>query len=105
MSEEFKANIKSKSIWLRGFFMLLFAVFYGVAEVVLVVVALFQFGCALFAGKPNDNATGFGNSVGQYIFQITQFVTFNTEQKPFPFSAWPEPKPSDREPRADGSVG
>ena len=92
MSDQLKDNLKSKSIWLRGLFMLLFAVLYGVAEMVLAVVAVFQFGAALITGKPNDNVTRFGNSLGQYIFQITQFVTFNSEVKPFPLSNWPEPK-------------
>lgn len=75
-------------------FMLLFALFYGVAEFVLVVIAVFQFGHALITGQPNENVTRFGYSVGRYIFQITQFVTFNTEEKPFPFSPWPE-KPAE----------
>lgn len=105
MSDEFKANVKSKNVWLRGLFMLLFAVFYGVAEFVLLVVAVFQFGCTLFTGKPNGNATGFGNSIGQYIYQITQFVTFNTEQKPFPLSTWPEPKMPHHEGQTGASVG
>lgn len=90
MNEEVRDNLKSKSIWLRGFFMLLFAIFHGVAEFVLAVVAIFQFGAALITGKPNANAARFGNSLGQYIFQIAQFVTFNSEEKPFPFSSWPE---------------
>lgn len=92
MNDELKDNLKSKSIWLRGLFMLLFAVFYGVAEIVLVVVAVFQFGAALITGKANDNVKRFGNSVGQYFFQIVQFVTFNSEIKPFPFTSWPEPQ-------------
>jgi len=91
MTNELTSNIKSKNVWLRGFFMLLFAAFYSVSGMVLSVVAVFQFGCTLFTGKPNDNATRFGSCVGQYIYQITRFVTFNTEQKPFPFSPWPEP--------------
>lgn len=92
MSDEFKSSVRSKSVWLRGFFMLLFAVFYGVSEIVLTVVAVFQFGCCLFTGRPNGNATRFGNAVGQYIFQIAQFVTFNSDQRPFPFSPWPRPQ-------------
>jgi hypothetical protein len=92
MSDDFKENIQSKSIWIRGLFMLLFTLFWGVAEIVLAAVAVFQFGCVLFTGKPNDNATQLGNSIGQYIFQIAQFVTFNSEERPFPFTPWPEPK-------------
>ena len=98
MDEDIKANFKSKSIWTRGLFMLLFAVLYGVAEFVLLVIALFQFGHALFTGRPNENVTVFGYSVGRYIFDITKFVTFNSEVKPFPFSAWPAVTPSHPEP-------
>ena len=98
MDEDIKTNFKSKSIWTRGLFMLLFAVLYGVAEFVLLVIAVFQFGHALFTGRPNDNVTAFGYSVGRYIFDITKFVTFNSEVKPFPFSAWPAATPPRPEP-------
>ncbi len=94
MNDDIKTHMKSKNIWKRGLFMLLFAVLYGVAEIVLAVVAVFQFGHALITGKPNDNVTRFGYSVGRYIFEITLFVTFNTEERPFPFSPWPE-QPAD----------
>lgn len=97
MDEEMKSNLKSKSIWVRGLFMLLFAALYGVAELVLLVVAVFQFGHALFTGRPNDNVTGFGHSVGRYIFDITLFVTFNTDDRPFPFSPWPPTAPAHRD--------
>lgn len=93
MDEDIKTNFKSKNIWVRGLFMLLFAVLYGVAEFVLLVIALFQFGHALFTGRPNDNATSFGYSIGRYIFDITRFVTFNTDERPFPFSPWPQNGP------------
>jgi hypothetical protein len=89
MDEGIKTNFKSKSIWTRGLFMLLFAALYGVAEFVLLVIAVFQFGHALFTGRANDNVIAFGYSVGCYIFDITKFVTFNSDVKPFPFSAWP----------------
>jgi hypothetical protein len=26
-----------------------------------------------------------------YFYEILQFVTFNTDEKPFPFSSWPQP--------------
>ena len=90
MSDEIKTNVRSKSVWLRGVFMLLFAFLFWVAEFVLMVVAVFQFGHTLFTGRPNENATGFGYSVGRYIFEIAQYLTFNTEERPFPFSAWPD---------------
>ena len=95
MNSDFKTNIKSGSVWKRGVFMLLCVILYGVAEIILAVVAVFQFGSALIIGRPNDNLTRFGSSLGRYIFQIAQFVTFNTEKRPFPFNPWPQPQSPD----------
>ncbi len=91
MSDDLKTNLKSRSIWVRGLYMLLFAIFYGIAEFILAVLALFQFGCALITGQHNRNVAEFGRSLGRFIFQITQYVTFNSDDRPFPFSPWPDP--------------
>jgi len=31
----------------------------------------------------------FGKSAGRYLGQIAAFVSFDTEEAPFPFSDWP----------------
>lgn len=105
MNDDIKTQLFSGKTWKRGFFMLVFSILWTVAELVLLAVAIFQFGCVLLSGKVNENATQLGNSLGQYIFQIAQYVTFNSNQQPFPFSAWPEPRltPSGRTPRKKAS--
>ena len=92
----------SKDTWTRGLYMLLFAVFWMVAELVLLVVAGFQFAMALFTGTLNQNARDLGNSLGQYVFAIAQFVTYNSDDKPYPFAPWPKPQtaPKAKAPRA-----
>lgn len=85
-------QLLSKESWVRGLYMLLFAVFWMVAELVLLVVAGFQFVMMLFTGALNTNARELGNSLAQYVFQIAQFVTYNTEDKPYPFAPWPKPR-------------
>ena len=95
MSGELKAHLKERKTWLRGLYMLLFAVFYSVAEIVITVVVLFQFLLALFTGRTNERLLKLGQSLGTYIYQILQFLTFNSDYQPYPFGAWPKGAPKE----------
>ena len=37
----------------------------------------------------NKNLRNFGQSLASWILQIMQFLTFNSNSKPFPFDDWP----------------
>jgi hypothetical protein len=63
---------------------------YRVAEFVTFAVVVFQFFASLFTGKPNDQLTRFGRNLARYFQQITVYMTFATEEKPFPFTPWPD---------------
>lgn len=93
MYDKLKENMTSKNTWIRGFYMLLFALIYGVAKILVAAVAVFQFFSTLFTGKTNENILTFGQSLGTFIYQIIQFFTFNSEEKPYPFSPWPQELP------------
>lgn len=83
-------NIQSRSTWLRLFFMLILAGCFAIAESVAIAVVLFQFFCVLFTGNRNDNLIRFGGSLSRYLFDIARYMTYNTEDRPFPFGRWPE---------------
>jgi hypothetical protein len=89
MFDEFKGNIRRGEVWARGFYMLLFAVIYSIAKVVLWAVALFQFGFVLLTTQRNVPLLDFGASLSRFLYEVLLFLTFNTEGKPFPFSDWP----------------
>ncbi len=78
------------SIWIRGLYMLLFAVIAHIAELVIGLVMLVQFILKAFTENTNHNLLSFGNQLGKYVLEIVQFLTFNTEEKPFPFNTWPK---------------
>jgi hypothetical protein len=59
------------------------------SRVVLVAVVVIQFGFVLITGERNQKLLDFGATLGKFIYQILQFVTFNSEEKPFPFADWP----------------
>ncbi|MDD9821333.1 MAG: DUF4389 domain-containing protein [Gammaproteobacteria bacterium] len=78
-----------RATWMRLLFVLLFALFYMVAEVVALVVVAVQFGCVLIGGARNPNLLAFSANLSEYMYRILRFVMFNSEQKPFPFADWP----------------
>ena len=95
MNDEIKENIKQQSTWLRGLYMLLFALFYSIAEFVLFAVVIFQFLFKLFTGKTNPRLSKLGQGLATYIYQIIQYLTFNSEYRAYPFGAWPKDEPAD----------
>lgn len=83
-------NLKSRSTWLRLFFTLVMALLYSVSRVVIGAVVLLQFFWVLFTGRTNVRLLSFGQSLATYTYQIVRYLTYNTEERPFPFDAdWP----------------
>ncbi len=94
MDEELKKNIRERKTWLRGLYMLLFLVFYAVAKVIIFTVIAFQFILILLTARTNDRLVKLGQSLSTYIYQLLTFLTFNSDQHPYPFGAWPKGAPS-----------
>ncbi len=90
-----KENIKQQSTWVRGLYMLMFALFYGVAEVVLLAVVVFQFLHKLFTGDTHPRLLKLGQSIATYIYQIVQYLSFNSDYEVYPFGAWPKGEPTE----------
>jgi len=89
MEPELKNNLRKRQTWLRGVYMLLFIVIYHVAEFVIGAVVLLQFLFTLFSGNTNLQLLRFGQNLSQYVYEILRFLTFNSEDMPFPFRDWP----------------
>jgi hypothetical protein len=88
MDQELKRNLTSSGIWLRGLQMVVMAIVYGVSEVVLTAVVILQFLIRLVTGETNANLLAFGRQLSAFAYNIFLFLTFNTEDKPFPFQDW-----------------
>ncbi len=90
MSGDIKEHVTRRSIWLRLVFMIVLSVAFNLAEFITFAVVAFQFLASLFTGQPNDRLTRFGRNLARYLQQITVYMTFATEEKPFPFTPWPD---------------
>lgn len=89
-SRPIEENIKSRSTWLRGLFMLVFIGIYALSRFVVGAVVLLQFLWVLFTGEINERLRELGQSFATYTSQIIRYLTYNSEQRPFPFDAdWP----------------
>ena len=94
MGSEIKQNIRERKTWLRGLYMLLFLIFYSVAKVIIFAVIAFQFVLTLFTGKTNERLIKLGQSLCTYLYQVLTFLTFNSNDHPYPFGAWPSGAPT-----------
>lgn len=95
MNDKAKKPWKDAVNWKRFFFMILFAVIYNVAEMVFAAVVIIQAGFTLVTGARNERLLRFGGQLSAYVYRIFQYLTYNIEEKPFPFSDWPEYKVSE----------
>ena len=55
----------------------------------LLALSVIQFGFHLFEGIPNARLVSLSNQLISYILQIFDYISYKTEQKPFPFSSLP----------------
>lgn len=80
-----------KGVWMRGLIMLVFAILFGVGELLLNLVAVIQFLWLLFTAHPNSHIVGFGRSLAKWLAQVGRFQCVDTEDRPFPWAPWPSP--------------
>lgn len=94
--DELRENLIETSTWVRGLHMLLFIVIYALlytlAEIVLFGVVIAQFVIKLITGSVNQRLLDLGYSTSTYVYQIFLYLTFVSEERPFPFNPWPERK-------------
>ena len=86
-------NVKSWSTWQRLLFMILFFALWSISRVVVFAVVVLQFLCVLFSGNANERLRRLGHGLATYSYQIVLYLTFGTEEQPFPFSNWPDGPP------------
>lgn len=89
MKEEIKQRLQKNETWMRALYMLFFIFIYGFAKFMIILVMLFQFFSIVLSGNTNTQLLKFSQNLATYVYQIITFLTFNSEQRPFPFSAWP----------------
>ncbi|MBT4885145.1 MAG: DUF4389 domain-containing protein [Legionellales bacterium] len=80
-----KGNMISRLIY-----MVILIVIHTFLRPVIIGVGILQYLHVLIKKSKHPTILSFGHSVAQYTYEIVSYVTFNTEDIPFPFSSWPK---------------
>ncbi|MXZ80016.1 MAG: DUF4389 domain-containing protein [Gammaproteobacteria bacterium] len=86
-----------KAAWKRNAsesgFRLLFIILFGaiiyLAMIVVVALVVFQLGNRFITGNVNTKLQHFGKGLNAFVHEVLEYLTFNTDRKPFPFADWP----------------
>ncbi len=83
------AHLTSRPAWLRILFIVLFIAIWGISKLIVFAVIILQVLFLLVTGQRNDRLAQFGGNLASYIRQLVAYLTFASEEQPFPFSEWP----------------
>ena len=87
--EELKRHVKDKDTWLRFVYLVVFGVAFYLSVGLTFAASVFQFLAKLFSGSQFDGLAEFGDNLGSYQAQVTRYLTFASDDKPFPFAPFP----------------
>lgn len=83
-------NVSGYSPWIRLLYLVLYGVILNITEGVTFIVALVQFIFHLFTGRPSSRLAEFGEGLAAYVREVVAFLTYHTNELPFPFGHWPQ---------------
>lgn len=83
-----KEPVVSNEVITRIFVTLLFALIGWFSLWVFGIVVLVQFGFLLITGQLNSNLKAFNGELGDFLADIIKYVSFQSNEKPFPFQSW-----------------
>jgi len=95
MDQKTTDNLKEESTWLRLVFISLYTILLSITQCVIGVVVMVQFLSKLFTGKVVEQGTIFGQNLSTYVYEIIRFLTFRSDEMPWPLNPWPSGPPSD----------
>jgi hypothetical protein len=87
-----KANVKNVDTWIRGLFIIIYGVIFYFLVLIIWLVVIFQFIMKVITANLNPNVMNFSGGLTRYAFQILEYVTFQSEERPWPFGPWPAGK-------------
>jgi uncharacterized protein DUF4389 len=86
---DIKENAKNIDVWTRGLFIVIYGIIFYFLFALIWLVVIFQFLMKLITTELNEPILDFSDSLTKYVTQILLYITFKSEERPFPFSPWP----------------
>ena len=99
-----KENATSAAVWMRGLYIIIFGVILYFVFGLVWLLVIFQFLTKLFTGGLNQQLRRFAAPLSRYVSQILNYITFQSDERPFPFSPWPADEPPAKPPAQGGDA-
>jgi hypothetical protein len=90
--DDLKKHVSDKDTWMRFVYLVMFGIVFYLSIGVTLAAAVFQFLAKLFSGASFAGLAEFGGNLGAYQSQITSYLTFAVDEKPWPFAPFPSRK-------------
>ena len=86
MNEIKKEELLKPGKWIRLLFMVVYSLIIEIIALPLILILIFlQFLFHLIAGSPNNQIKNITNWLIDFLRETFEYLTYKTEQKPFPF--------------------
>ena len=93
MNDHTRTISRDDSVWARMLFAILFACLFYFAQILLGAVVVVQFLARLLAGRTVAALGGFGQGLATYFYAVMRFLTFGSDDMPWPFAPWNSDSP------------
>lgn len=84
--EQVIENLSNRSNWVRLVYMLIYGLALHIAGIIMWLLCTVQFVITMIFGTDNENLRKMAASINNYIHEALAFVSYNSEEKPFPFA-------------------
>ena len=89
MAQHFNNEIEGDPFYLRLFWSIVYMLVWSLLEGIVIAIFCVQFFASIFLGGPVSGLSDLGHQLGLFIASIVNYLTYTTNEKPFPFSNWP----------------
>jgi len=111
MAEPKQSNLTNPDLWIRLIYMILFWLFSWLARAAVGIIGIVQFVMVLLNSEASVRLRSWGGSIARWTEQVYRFLTFASDEKPYPFQDWPVveeeivPPVSEPEPEPESESG
>jgi|TARA_Y100000588_G_scaffold135610_1_gene149173 hypothetical protein len=99
MSEQGQEVYRTGETWLRLLLMIVyFGLVFYLVKILIGASLVFQSVMVVVRGTVNPRLQRFTADLNRFCYSTLQYLTWNTDQRPFPFCDWPSP---DEQPSPD----
>lgn len=90
MDEAEVTVLSRKRIGIRLLYTVFFLIVFEILKLIVQVIVLFQYIHLFITRTSSDPLRRFSNKVSVYVYRVMRYITLNENERPFPFSDFPE---------------